>query len=445
MRYLPHTDTEIAEMLREIGVESVDDLFDRAVPKALQLSRALDLPAALSEDELLRELGEFAEKNAPGVVFLGAGAYDHISPTVIDSLIQRGEFLTAYTPYQPEVSQGTLTAIFEFQTLITQLTGMEVANASMYEGGSATAEACMMAARVRRKNRFVVSRGVHPHYRQIMHTYLAPSGAEIVEVDIGADGATDIDALVKAVNDDTAAVIVQSPNFLGVIEDIAKVTDAAHAHQALGIITISEATSLGLLKPPGELGADIVCGEGQGLGVALNSGGPYVGFFACRMANVRAMPGRLAGETVDSEGKRGYVLTLATREQHIRRERATSNICTNQGLIALAATIFMSLMGKQGMRQLARLNLSKAEYAKQKLTAAGARLPLAGKTYNEFVIETSKPAAEVLGALSERGFVGGADLSRWYPEMTNRFLVAVTERRRRKEIDAFAAALGEIL
>ena len=447
MRYLPHTDNEIQEMLQVIGVGSIDELFNKAIPKEQQLTKPLDLPAALAEDPLLTEIHALAALNKKGTLFLGAGAYDHFSPSVIDALIQRGEFLTAYTPYQPEVSQGTLTSIFEFQTLVTQLTGMEVANASLYDGASAAAEACLMASRVtKNRNKFLVPSTVHPQYRQVIETYLEPLHAQIVEIPCQNSGKSDYQALKEATDENTAALLVQSPNFFGVIEEIQEVSDIAHQKGALCIALFSEAISLGLLTPPGKQGADMVCGEGQSLGVPLSCGGPYLGLFSTHEKFLRSIPGRICGETVDQNGDRGYVLTLSTREQHIRRERATSNICTNQGLIALAATIFMSLMGAHGLTRLAEINLAKSEYTKRKLTEIeGVRLKYEASTFNEFVIETPLKGKNVLDALNSHGFIGGANLGAWYPELDHSILVTTTERRTRQEIDHLAIAYETVL
>ncbi|MDH3686572.1 MAG: aminomethyl-transferring glycine dehydrogenase subunit GcvPA, partial [Myxococcales bacterium] len=370
MRYVPHTQEDVRQMLEAIGVSDVDALF-RCIPEKLRLGRALALPQAASEQEVLAELEALAANNAHSDSFdwfLGAGTYSHFVPSAVDALISRAEFYTAYTPYQPEISQGTLQAIFEWQTMITGLTGLDVANASMYDGASATAEAALMAMRVTRRTGVVVASGLHPHYRQVLDTYLAGLGAEVHTLPrTEGGGSADPAALI---GNDTACVIVQQPSFLGTVEDLATLAEAAHARGALFVVAVTEALSLALLRAPGDLGADLVCGEAQSFGVPPAFGGPHLGFLAARTKHVRQLPGRLVGETVDTRGKRGFVLTLSTREQHIRRERATSNICTNQGLCLMMATVYLALLGRRGLRELAELNFSRAEYAKRKLTAA---------------------------------------------------------------------------
>ena len=369
MRYLPKSDAEREAMLRDIGASSIDDLFT-AIPEEYRLTRDLKVPRQMGESEIIDHFKAAAVKNANGYAsFLGAGAYRHYRPVVIDALVQRGEFLTSYTPYQAEITQGTLQAIFEFQTMICELTGMDIANASMYDGSTGAAEAVMMAVRVTGRDNVLVARTVHPEYREVMHTYAQHQGHDASEVAYGQDGRVDLAALERAVTEETACVLVQSPNFFGVIEDIPAIAEIAHKKGALLIVSIAEAVSLGIVRPPVE--ADIVSMEAQSFGVALSYGGPYCGVLAAKEKYLRQMPGRLVGETKDTEGRRGFVLTLSTREQHIRREKATSNICTNQALVALMTTIFLTVYGKQGMRELALQNLAKAKYAARHAGIAG--------------------------------------------------------------------------
>ncbi|TYO96351.1 glycine dehydrogenase (decarboxylating) alpha subunit [Geothermobacter ehrlichii] len=444
MRYLPHTDEDVRQMLATIGVESVEDLFVE-VPEAIRLDRPLDLPPALSEAELMRELDRLAMQNASlncWTSFLGAGAYNHFIPAVVDHLASRSEFYTAYTPYQPEISQGTLQAIFEYQTLVCQLTGMEVANASMYDGASATAEAALMAVRATRRKRLLISDGLHPEYRQTVAAYCRYLGLELVGLPLDSSGQTDLQALDDALDDRTAAVIVGYPNFYGVIEPLAAMAGPVHARKAMLVSATAEGIALGLLKSPGECGADIAVGEGQSFGLPVSYGGPGVGFFAARKKAVRSLPGRLVGETVDNRGQRGFVLTLSTREQHIRREKATSNICSNQGLCALMVTIYLSLMGKQGIREVAEHNLAKAAYARERIAELpGFNLPHSAPIFNEFVVECPMPAAELLARLEREGILGGVDLGRFDPAMSNRLLICVTEQNRREDIDRLVAGL----
>jgi len=373
--------------------------------------------------------------------FLGAGVYSHFSPTIVDHLIQRSEFFTSYTPYQPEISQGTLQYIFEFQTLICQLTGMEVANASMYDGSTATAEAYVMAQRVTRRDKIIVADTVHPEYREVARTYTQHGDAEIVSV--GFDEASGQVASLDGLDDKTAAVVIQSPNFFGCVEDIAAIAEKAHAVGALLVVVVTEAISLGLLKSPGECGADIVVGEGQSFGVPMSFGGPHVGLFATREKFVRQMPGRLCGVAYDKNGNRGFVLTLSTREQHIRREKATSNICTNQGLIALAATIYMEAMGKKGLQEVAVQNAQKAAYAAKQVAAIdGFEIAFSAPKFNEFVVRGPKAAVDILEAVrTEKGIVGGLALSKYFSDRPNEFLVCVTETMPKAEIDRWADAL----
>jgi glycine dehydrogenase subunit 1 len=445
MRYIPNTDADCRQMLDAIGVRSVADLF-ADIPAAVRLKRPLRIPPALSEADLAKFMDSLAAKNADVnrySSFLGAGCYNHFSPAIIGHLISRGEFLTAYTPYQPEISQGTLQAMYEYQTLICQLTGMEVGNASMYEGASATAEAILMAHRVTGRNEVVVARSVHPEYRQVTHTYAQQINLSFTEVPFTPIGTADLKKAKGLLSDKTACLVVQNPNFFGVVEDLTEMAAAAHAVGALLVVAVPEPVSLGILKPPGECGADIVAGEGQALGVPMSYGGPYLGFFATQEKYIRQMPGRLVGATEDREGRTGYVLTLATREQHIRREKATSNICTSEALIALIATIYMQTLGKNGLREVALQNLRKASYAKEKLARAkGCGLRFSGPTFNEFVVQVKKRPADILKGLLGKQIIGGLELGRFYPELKDSLLMCVTEQNSREEIDALAKAMG---
>jgi len=447
MSYLSLSDKDKKEMLAAAGVAKIDDLFC-CIPEAVRLRRPLDLPAAQPELELVRTIEAIGRKNTASghLAFLGGGAYEHFIPTVVDALSSRGEFVSPYTPYQPEVSQGTLQIIFEFQTLICQLTGLDIANASLYDGSTGTAEAVLMAQRITGRNKVVLSRGLHPQFREVVRTYIKNLGVEAVEVGYGPDGRIDQVALGRLLDDKTAAVVLQSPNFFGVVEDVQALSGAAHGVKALSVAVVAEAVSLGLLEAPGKLGADIVVGEGQSLGIPLSFGGPYLGFMACRKEFLRQMPGRIAGQTVDKEGRRGFVLTLSTREQHIRRERATSNICTNQALCALRATIFMETLGKQGLREMALLNAQKAAYAAGRLAAVpGVKKRFTGPFFNEFVVELAKPWPAVDAGLKSKGFIGGFGLGSDYPELQSAALVCVTEMRTKGEIDQLARALQEVL
>jgi len=444
MRYLPKSDADRKQMLSAIGVSSVDDLFT-SIPAHLRLDRALDLPGPLSEPEIVRYFKQRAAESARDYAsFLGAGVYHHTRSVVPDALIQRGEFLTAYTPYQAEISQGTLQAIFEFQTLMCQLTGQEVANASMYDGSTALPEGVMMAIRVTGRDHAVVSRAIHPEYRQVLATYAKNQGQSITEVSFNASGQVDLDALRTAVTEKTAAVCIQSPNFLGVIEQIPQIAEIAHAQGALLVVSIAEAVSLGLLRPPAE--ADIVTMEAQSFGIAPSFGGPYAGVMATKDKFVRQLPGRLAGQTVDHSGRRGFVLTLATREQHIRREKATSNICTNQALFALAATMHLCLLGKQGARQLAEQNLAKAHFALAELQkVAGVKRAFTGPIFNEFVMEFPRSVKMINQDLLREKIIGPLALGHFYPDQTKRGVVCVTETMPRSEIERLVRAVGEIL
>ena len=448
MRFFPQGDADVAAMLDAVGAASPADLFS-TIPAKFRKTGLLDLPPAASEIELRREYAGYAKRNASAgshAFFLGAGAYNHDIPAAVPQLLNRSEFYTSYTPYQPEISQGTLQAIFEYQSLICLLTELDVSNASLYDGASGLAEAVIMAHRVTRKARIVVSSAVHPHYVRAIRTYVRNLDIELVVVPFGQDGRTDPSALAAAMAPGAAAVVVQSPNFLGAIEDVEGASAAAKAAGALTIAVVTEAVSLGFLRGPGALGADIVVGEGQSFGVPLSFGGPYLGFIAARESLTRQLPGRIVGEAKDAEGRRGFVLTLATREQHIRRERATSNICTNQGLLALAATIHLSLLGRDGLHRLALQNHHKASYAATRLASVkGCRLPFKAPFFNEFVVELAADPHEVKRSLLKRGIVGGLALGRLYgpaePRLERCWLVAVTEMNTREEIDRLADAL----
>lgn len=433
-------------MLHQIGLNSAADLF-KSIPADLRLSRALDTPAALSEIELLARFERMATHNsgAQRASFVGAGAYSHYIPTIVDHIISRSEFFTAYTPYQPEISQGTLQAIFEFQTLVCQLTGMDVANASMYDGSTALAEAVLMAERVTKRSKVIACGAVHPEYLEVCKTYVQHAGIELQHIDFDP-GLGQTSAIAEALDDQTAAIIVQSPNFFGCIEDVSALAEQAHAAGALLIVAITEAISLGLLRSPGACGADIVVAEGQSFGVPLSFGGPYVGLFATREKYARQIPGRLVGEAYDKEGRRGFVLTLATREQHIRREKATSNICTNEGLIALAATVYLETMGRRGLQEVALQCAQKTAYAAKRISELkGFSLSFTAPRFNEFVVHSPMPAAKLLARLAaERGINGGLALSRYLPDRPNDLLVCVTEINSRVEIDALVEGLGAI-
>jgi glycine dehydrogenase subunit 1 len=443
MRYLPKSPAERVEMLDQIGVDSIADLF-AVIPAEYRLERDLEIPRQFGESEIIDFFKAAGAKNAVGYAsFLGAGCYRHYRPVVIDSLVQRGEFLTSYTPYQAEITQGTLQAIFEFQTMICELTGMDVANASMYDGSTGAAEAVMMAARITGRHKSVVASTVHPEYREVMTTYAQHQGLPSTTVGYDAEtGRVDLDALEAAVTDETACVLVQSPNFFGVIEDIPAIAAIAHAKGALLVVSIAEAISLGVVKPP--VDADIVSLEAQSFGVAISYGGPFCGVIATKEKYIRQMPGRLAGQTLDADGQRGFVLTLSTREQHIRREKATSNICTNQALVALMATIFLTVYGKQGVRDLAIQNLAKADFAAQTLAAQpGVKQLFANSPkFNEFVLKTSETPADLNARLLEQKIIGGVDLSRWYPELGNAALWCATELNTRAQIEAAAEVLA---
>jgi glycine dehydrogenase subunit 1 len=441
MRYLPKSPADRAAMLKAIGIRSVDELFS-PIPAEYRLARDLEIPRQMAESEIVDWFRQRAKQNGEGYTsFLGAGAYFHYRPVVIDALVQRGEFLTSYTPYQAEFAQGTLQAIFEFQTMISELTGMDLANASMYDGSTAAAEAVMMAVRVTGKNGAVIARSVHPEYREVLTTYATHQEIPLTTVGFVDSGRIDLKELEKAVGDDTACVLIQSPNFFGTIEDVEAISQIAHKRGALLIVSIAEAVSLGIVEPPRS--ADIVAMEAQSFGVPLGFGGPYCGVLATKDKFVRQMPGRLAGQTVDKNGKRGFVLTLATREQHIRREKATSNICTNQALVALMVNIFMTVYGKVGLRELAKQNLAKTAYAVGQF-GKHAKVFFAGAPrFNEFVVETSESPYAINSRLLGYKIVGGLPLKKFYPELGNAALWCCTELTTRSMIDTAVGLVAE--
>jgi glycine dehydrogenase subunit 1 len=449
MPYIPHSAEDVRAMLKAIGAASVDELFED-IPKRMRIKRAPKLPRPLTELELQRLAADAAAKTETFDrmnAFLGAGVYDHFIPAVVQHLAHRVETVTSYTPYQPEASQGNLTFIFEYQTAICELTGMDVSNASMYEGGSACAEACLMALRINGKSRrkVLLSGALHPEYRRTTETYLRNiEGVEVVQVP-AKDGATDVDALARLADASTVAVLFQTPNFFGVVEDGPALAAAAKKAGAMVLVS-ADPISLAILEPPGAWGADIVCGEGQQLASGLAYGGPYFGFFGAKMEFIRQMPGRISGETVDQEGKRGFVLTLGTREQHIRREKATSNICTNQGLLALRGLVYLSALGPVGLREVAEGCLANSHYAAERIAALpGWKLAHPGKPfYQEFAVDGPLPAADVVARLRKKKVLPGVALSRWFPGMPNRLLVCATEVKTKKQIDALAKALAAV-
>lgn len=444
--YIPHTTEDEQEMLEAIGLTSVEELFDD-IPKDVALQRDLDLKPAMSELEVTSYLNKLAAKNCSTselTCFLGAGAYDHYIPSIIDHIISRSEFYTSYTPYQPEISQGTLRYLFEYQTLICNLTGMDVANASLYDGGTAIAEAALMAASVARKKEIIVSKTVRPESRKILKTYADLQDLKVVEVDM-KDGVTDLEELEKHMSDDTAAVIVQSPNFFGIIEDLEATSEIVDKVKRASFIASVDPISLGILKRPGDIGVDIVVGEGQAMGIPLSFGGPYLGFIASSKDYMRRLPGRIVGETEDVDGKRSYVLTLTAREQHIRRARATSNICSNQGLNTLAATIYMVTLGKEGLREVALQSTKKAHYAFKKLTESGKYKPVFDKPFfKEFAVTSDLDADKIIVDLREEDIIGGYHLGIDYPQFENSILYAVTEKRTKEEIDKLSSVLEGI-
>ncbi|MBI2681123.1 MAG: aminomethyl-transferring glycine dehydrogenase subunit GcvPA [Candidatus Solibacter usitatus] len=435
MRYLPKSQAERRQMVEACGVESAEQLFSH-LPDGVRLKRPLDLAPGISEYDIVDYFRARSAEGASGYAsFLGAGVYAHYRPVLVDTVVSRGEFLTSYTPYQAEISQGTLVTIFEFQTMICQLTGMEVANASMYDGSTAVPEAAMMAARITGRDGVLIARSVHPEYREVLLTYARNQGMPVQEFGYNNEsGAAELADLESKINDATAAVIVQSPNFFGVIENVKRLAEIAHRHGALLVFIFTEAVSLGILEPPAD--ADIVAGELQSFAISPSFGGPFAGIIATKEKFMRQMPGRLVGETVDSRGNRAFCLTLATREQHIRREKATSNICTNQALIALMATVFMTVYGKQGLRELAEQNLAKAHYLGAKLKPR-----FSGAYFNEFVAATNGKTPDVINqALLKKKIIGGVPLNRWYPELENSMLLCATEMSKREHMDQLAEA-----
>jgi glycine cleavage system P protein (glycine dehydrogenase) subunit 1 len=447
MSYVPNTTTEQRGMLQAIGAESIDDLL-AAVPRDVRLNRPLALPTALPEPNLKRLMQGMAELNADldhYISFLGAGSYDHVVPSVVPHLVKRSEFYTSYTPYQPEFSQGMLQAIYEYQTMVCQISGMDAANASLYDGSTAVVEAALLAVGPGGRGEVLVSRGLDPQYRATLRTYAWARGFTVREIAL-EDGATSLADLESALGPETKAVIVQHPNFLGVLEDVRGIEALTHKTSALFVVAVTEPASLGVLAPPGSYGADIFAAEGQTLGSPIGYGGPALGLFATRNEYVRRLPGRLVGRTVDDRGQTGYVLTLQTREQHIRRERATSNICTNQALLALATTIYLSALGKQGFRELGESCARNAHYAAERITSLrGFNFPFARPFFDEFVVTTPMPVEQVNAGLSARGIIGGYDLSQTYPELGNAALFAVTEARTRDDIETLVAALDEVV
>lgn len=435
MRYLPHTEEDISEMLKVVGVGSLEDLY-QAIPAECLRKSELNLSEPLTEWELDEHMASLARRMAVSPdykSFLGAGSYEHYIPESVTQLLTRSEFVTAYTPYQPEMSQGTLQAIYEYQTLVARLLGMETANASMYEGASALAEALLMALRITRRNTVAISRAIHPSYRRVVRTYCAAGGYEIIEMPCMENGKIDLTGITEI--DDLAAVVVQSPNFFGCIEDLKPIGEFAHENGALFVVSFSEPLAYGLLKSPGSQGADIACGEGQSLGIPQSFGGPGLGIFAAKMNFVRSMPGRLVGMSKDLDGKRAFVLTLATREQHIRRGKATSNICTNNSLCALAAAMHMASVGGTGMRELAELNHDKSEYLKRELIRAGFKVPFSAPTFNEFVVEFPPGFESTYKRLLEKRIVPGLPLHLYYPELPNHYLICATETKTRADMD----------
>ncbi len=437
MRYLPHTEDDITAMLDVIGVKDFEELFS-SVPKDCRRASPLDLPGPLTEWELNDHMAKLAETmaTAPGYSnYTGAGSYEHFIPETLSYLLSRSEFVTCYTPYQPEMTQGTLQAIYEYQTLVARLLGLEVANASLYDGASALAEALLMAVRITKRRRIAMSALIHPHYRQVVKTYFQPTDCEILELPYLEDGTTDTSSIEGA--DDLAAVAVQSPNFFGVIEDLKSIRKKVNAGETLFIQCFTEPLAFGLIKSPGSQGVDIACGEGQSFGIPQSFGGPTLGMFAAKMAFVRNMPGRIVGQTTDQEGKRGFVLTLATREQHIRRERATSNICTNNSLCALASAMYMALLGGTGLRELSSLNRDKTEYLKGELLKAGFKMAFEGPTFNEFVVEFPSDFGDRYQRLVEKKIIPGLSLAPYYPELADHYLLCVTETKSKKDLDNF--------
>ena len=447
MRYFPHTAEEIQSMLKTIGVNKLEDLF-QSIPENVRLKDLLPLPKALAESELREQVSGLANKNislSEAKNFIGAGAYYHYTPSAINYLLKRGEFLTCYTPYQPEVSQGTLQSVFEFQTMVCELTGMEVANASQYDLSTSCAEAILMANRVNQKTRVLISRSLHPHYRAVIATYLENLHLEILEIPFTESGQMDLEFVKKNCTDNTSSVLVQSPNFLGVIEDL-KAIRAVVPSDCFLIAANPEAISYGVLATPGECGVDIAIAEGMSFGLGLNFGGPYLGLFATNQKHIRQMPGRLVGETVDTEGTRGYVLTMATREQHIRREKATSNICTNQGLMALAASIYLSLLGPKGLENLALINMERQQFLTKQLQKANPKaVVFNGPRFNETIVKLKVPVMDAVVPLLKQGIFPGIDLGTYYPELERHLLVCTTEMNSKEDVQVLANRLAEFI
>lgn len=445
MKYIPHTKEDIELMLADLGMDSFEDLW-KEIPEAVRFRGSLELPEPMSEYELFGHLSSMAGKNlsaASTVSFMGAGAYDHFVPSVVDHILLRGEFYTAYTPYQPEVSQGTLQVIYEYQSMITELTGMDAANASMYDGATALAEAALMAVDVTRKKKVLVAETINPRHLDVVVAYLlGRAELEIVKVP-AKDGKVDISSLQELLDDDTAAVMIQQPNFFGQLEDSREIGELLKDKKALYVVS-ADPISLGVLEAPGNYGADIVLGEGQPMGNPLSFGGPYLGFFAVKDKHVRRMPGRVVGATKDIEGKRGFALTLQTREQHIRREKATSNICSNQALNALAAAVYLSAMGKEGLHDAAKQSLQKAHYLYKELVAIGYEPLYTNPFFKEFVIKTKRPAKEIVKTLANEGILAGVNLDIFSPDWDHYLLIAVTEKRSRDEMDKFVARMGDL-
>jgi glycine dehydrogenase subunit 1 len=445
MSYISLSDKDKKEMMTRVDISSLAELF-RSIPKDIMLKRELNVPSPMTELELIQLFEKIAKKNKYQnfLSFLGAGAYPHVIPCIVDYISSRGEFISPYTPYQPEVSQGTLQVIFEFQTLICQLTGMDIANASLYDGASAAAEAVLMAHRLKGKPKVLVAETLHPHYRRVIQTYVKNLGVEIEEIKYTETGEVDLRDLKGKLDDKTAALVTQSPNFMGIIENLKKISDLVHNVNALSIVVVAEPVSLGILEAPGKLGADIVAGEGQSFGLPLSFGGPYLGFMACCKEFIRQFPGRIAGQTKDVDGKRGFVLTLSTREQHIRRERATSNICTNQAWCALRATIFLETLGREGLRELALQNIQKANYALDELgQIKGIKRKFKGIFFNEFVLEVKGGFKKIDGFLRKKGIIGGLNLGEYYPNLKKCALVCVTEMHKKDDIDRLMEVLKE--
>ncbi|WP_243386358.1 aminomethyl-transferring glycine dehydrogenase subunit GcvPA [Bacillus kexueae] len=442
-RYLPMTEDDKQAMLEAIGVKSVDDLFED-IPEKVRFKGEYNIKKAKSETELMKELSKLAAKNKDlktNASFLGAGVYDHYMPIIVDHVISRSEFYTAYTPYQPEISQGELQAIFEYQTMICELTGMDIANSSMYDGGTALAEAAMLACGQTKKKKIIVSEAVHPESRAVLTTYAKGQYIEVIEAPL-KNGVTDQEKLKELMTEDVACVVVQYPNFFGQIEPLKEIEPIAHTGKSMFIVS-SNPLALGVLTPPGKLGADIVVGDAQPFGIPTAFGGPHCGYFAVTKKLMRKVPGRLVGQTVDEDGRRGFVLTLQAREQHIRRDKATSNICSNQALNALAASVAMTALGKQGVKEMAMQNIQKAHYAKTKLAEKGIEITFSGPFFNEFVVRLTKPYDVVNEALLQKGIIGGYHLGRDYPQLENHMLIAVTELRTKEEIDTLVQELGD--